>query len=368
MSVDYFYCNERTPGVSLGDFDIFDTPTSNDPPISKLTDRSNPVYNFNTSFIEDFQKVTSVEVAQSQPYISLCSLDAGGNVLVDFNKEFFMKPADIQNLSKANRYGDRPSLSFKKVALSSDLAAGAGLSSWTKASLSLVIHKPDIIGSTALKNLLFTGTSLRLVYGWNSPNEFLNTKSVLLINVNNYRIAFNAQGEAEITLDGYTHVANFSNVFVGDDGSEVANSEGIEERQKDIKEFITYTTVLRFRPTAQGQRDAKVMQALTTKYKQAIDRASQKVQANYASYLNLLREKRQSNASWFPDVKRRGEAGFVGSQYVTVHDIVGVLCGKTLTALSTTVFNDKDFRIVYGSFNDNCGTFKGTSVADFPIH
>ena len=179
MSLSYLYFTDRNPGVSPIVFPLFGT----SPLVDGLSDTDNPVYNFDQSFVENFQALSPAQLAQAVPYISLCSLDINGKVLTDFNVTFFQKAVDMNKISGQTRYADRPQLSLQSLNVAETLAAGGGLISWKNITMEFKLHKPDFVTNDALITLLFSGLPMRVVYGWSSvPNtgDFLSVKNVLL--------------------------------------------------------------------------------------------------------------------------------------------------------------------------------------------
>lgn len=382
MSLSYFYIGNRLLGSNHERITTGENPPLS-PAITALTDVDNPVYNFDARFIENLQAITNVELGQSVPYISLCSLNLDGSVLDDFNLKFFHKTVDMNQINSSARYPERPELSLKSVRISSDMSAG--FIAYTNVTLTLKLHKPDVLTNSTLISLLFPGMPMRLVYGWNSPNDFLNRKEVQMFAVKTYFATFDISGQVDLVIEGMSFSERFSNVLVGDVAEQVTSADirnpggdeilsnaqinGLFYSKSQIDQYVTYINALRTRQNDGGLRDIKAIEALAQTFQDVQNRASTRIRQKFKQMSDRLSDLRQSNHNYFKGTTRRRGGATVTAEYVTVHDIISTLCGDTISSLEGTVLPaNKDFRIVYGALNENLGVFANKSIADFPIH
>lgn len=403
MPVQYYYFNDRLPQANLEQprnvggllTGLDNAPLS--PSVSILTDPSNPVYNFRQEFINNLQSALPGDVAQAVPYISVYSLDQNGEVKTDFTKEFFFKTIDMSALNAQARFVDRPQISLENVSINQTLADGGGFLTRSTISLSLKLHKPDLIANKRLEALLLPGMPMKIIFGWSSNNETLNSKDVLLFNIRDYDIQFDRSGQANLTLNGNTFIENFASIFVGDlaealpgedenvidfsdtplaivnDGStnvSEAQGDGLRQKQLSIQTFLSYVSTSGSSRNTDGQRDLAVSDRMAAIYSEAASRVSTAIEARYNEAKRQLEAKRKPHPEWFKEVVKLKSTGErVGSECVTVHDIIGTLCGPTLNALEGTIIpSGKNFRFVYGSFNETLGSFSSKSIANFPIN
>ncbi len=385
MPLRYYYFADRTSGAPPP----LRSPVTL-PDVQPLADEQNPVFNFSQDFIESFQKLDAVQMGQAVPFISICSLDLNGNIVTDFNTTFFQHPINMDEIGGDQRYADRPQISLDNIAISQDLAAGGGFLTWTHVTLQLKLHKPDYITNNSLVSMLFSSLPMRIVFGWSAPdsatNSFLGAQDLLLFNVKDYSIDFDVSGQGLLTVNGLAHGGNFSTVFVGDRAERItpedvaaaaedtpvtdAQQGSLWDRQNRINTYVSYIDSLTPRNDSQASRSNSVIKAMTQAYYDVSSRVSVGTRARYSQAMQALSEKKVSRPAWFRDVKKKNRDGTTSyAECVTLHDVITTLCQPTLEALQGTVIPaNKEYRVVYGCFNDNAGDFAGECLGTFPIH
>jgi hypothetical protein len=394
MPLSFYYFKDRIPSPISpppppGPWNA-DDGTPNDPPVLPLTDATNPIYNFSQDFIEKFQAIPPERLAKAVPYISVATLDMAGEVVTDFNAKFFSATVNMNEVSSQARYADRPELSLGGLTISEDLAAGGGHLSYTKVTMTFKLHKPDFITNNALISLLFSGMPVRIAYGWapvDAEDDFLGIIDILLCNVVDYSIDIDDSGQATLTINCLSHSDNFSNVFVGDRAEEitvadVTNAAGdgaVTDEMQDgayqqkirVGQYVTYINSQDPSRTEQeGQRSIELLNAMAQAYYDVSDRVSVKVRLNYQQAMARLARRTKSRPGLFKDVKRTKVDGTVSyADCVSLHDIMGTLCGETLTALEGTIFpSTREYKFVYGCYNENAGSYAGMCISNFPVH
>lgn len=383
MPVQYFYFNNRLP-TGAGKFNTRPENLSL-VKVTKLTDTTNPVFNFTPNFVANLQQIAPTELAQAMPYAGLYSLSPNGELLTDFNTTFFSKPIDMNAISTSGRYGDRPQMSLQRVEISTNLARGAGFMSLTDVKITMILHKPDLLTNSKLIATLLPGMPMKLVYGWSDANDsFLNRRDIMFFNVREYTMSFDASGQATLVLDGTSHNENFSNIFVGDRAEKieqmdidnakkrfrehVANDvevDGLYRQQVRVGNYTSYINALDVIPNSEGRRNVSINDYIGLVYTRVSERVSKTVQRNYKESIKRLSRQRKS-LSAFRDVKKKNNRQ---NEFVTLHDIVSILCGDTLDKLQGTVVPaNKNYRVVYGCFNENAGSYAGRNIGLFPVH
>jgi hypothetical protein len=354
-NVSYYYAGDVAPKVKT---------STTFKQLSKDKDPGNPIFNFSQDFINKLNTVSPIQLAQSQPYVSLKTVGLDGKVKEDLNLSFFMKPMDMASIGTGNRYSDRPAMSLKDVEISTDLASGYLY--YTNVTVRVKIHKPDVLASTSLIALLFPGMPLILEYGWNSPNEFLNEKERMLFAVRGYDLSFDATGQIDLTISGMAFNERFNNTLVGDFGDKVdtpniSNDEfnGIEANLQQIEEYVEYLDGIQKRVNA-NSNDYKLVKNMADSFKKAETKARGIISKNFSDLKVKLNDKSLIKKVTFgPSLK--------DIECINFHDVVYTLCQNTFTSLTKIFPSVNEFRIVYGTFNANT-PLGGVSIAEFPIH
>lgn len=395
MPVQYFYFNSRTPNPATGAPIIAAGPLviPKAVPVLPLTDNSNPIYNMSNIFIQKMQKITSHDMTVAVPLISLVAMDANGEIRTDFSKKYFNKTVNLNKVG-SQRFGERPDMSMQHITVSSNLGTGTGMIVFNEIEIAIRLHKPSSLSNEELVNLMKPGMPLRLRYGWScSTNDFLSTQALELFNIREYQISFDAQGEATLVVQGSTHNEDFANIYIGDQAvvipdvtatqaaqketqgtSDAGNVQldGVAQKQVRIDSYFTYADAMAVRDASDPQsgRPQATMDNIAMVYSSLAERVSSAVEANFSAKTFQLADQIKSDPVLFPDQKVKDRQGNVHQgEYVTLHDIMSVLCGSTLDAMLGKVTPaNRDYRVVYGPINENCGSYSGKSLAETPIH
>ncbi len=324
-----------------------------------ITDPGHPLFNFPQSFIDDMQKLTALEIGKAVPYISLTAVDLQGQVIENFNVKYFHKMFDFNTIG-TSKFTDRPEMSIKSLEITSDNKSGYIYTNEVK--LDIKLHRPTALTSTGLIALLFPGFPLHLEYGWYSgdANPLLNGREKLLFSVRDYTISMNPAGESELTIFGTAFNDRFSNVLIGDLGIASNNGkvspeeeEGIKRNKDKVDAAVAHIASI---TGENASNNYGLKKLLAESYRTLEDHSRGPVRRNYQQQLKTLRLRT------FP--KRFGR---VRKMFVTLHDIVDVLCTPTWNAMLGSVFPASTFKLIYGSFNSKYGSYGDTCIADFPI-
>lgn len=324
---------------------------------------TNPIYNFDQSFINGLNSVTAIEKGQSIPYISLKILGASGEILQDLNLSFFHKPFSAEQINKDLRYSERPIMSLKGLELKTDNASGYLY--YTNVVLNLKIHRPDMLGSTFMVALLFPGMPFLLEYGWNSPNSFLDTKDALLMSVKTYNLTFDESGQVDLTIEGTAFNERFNNTLVGDTSvipskSTTTNKQeldGIDSFKNKLNVYTSYLSEMAQRSDS-AINDYSIFKEFTENYTTNEDKSRGDISSKFSAKLKLLDEV-SSQTNFGSSAKN--------IKTVTLHDIVYTLCNDTFESLGSAFHGVKNLKVVYGSFNSKAGRYANKSIAEFPI-
>lgn len=331
---------------------------------NNASDLVNPIFNFDRSFGEGLLKLTPLDIAQSEPYISISIMDLGGKVLDNVNVSFFHKQTDFKAVNSPERFSDRPLISLQSIEITSDQSFGPIYVN--NVDLNIKVHKKDQLSDRTLLGFLFPGCPLMIEYGWNSPNEFLNeSKQKLLLNVVNYDITLDETGQADLTVHCMGFQDIFSNTIIGDlntiefSNEDVKGNEfkGLFQRYAHLTEFLKYIDLLK-ESKNQNQNDYKIIKNLTEGYRNLEQKARGKISENFTKALNKASE-----------ANLREKVNFGKKKQVSVisfHDLIYTLCNETFKSI-TALVPCKKFEIIYGAFNEKCLDYSGKSIADFPI-
>ena len=336
----------------------FSAPTTTTGPIQILKDKDpkNPIFNFDSDFFNNLQSVSTLELAQSTPYVSLHTVDLNGEIIDDLNVNFFHKTVDMEKLH-AGRFADRPAMSLNSVELKTTLASGYLY--YTDVTLSLKIHSPYALTETTAMSLTLPGMPHRLQYGWNSPNEWLNKdKSSLLFQVVTYSLSVDETGQIELTVRGKALNETFNNILCGDDGSEIksdtiSNEEagGINAKKAQIEAYAKYLQSAK-KSTGKGVNDFSLVKKIAESYKNNENIARGPILKNFNKGLDDLSKKAAKNKG-----------------IVSLHDVVYSLCNKTFDKMQEMLPSVTEFRFIYGDINKTIsGASIPPSLADFPIN
>ncbi len=383
--MDYHYFGNRfinVNGVRDGSSDSPPT-ISTGAPLQPLNDNKNPLFNFDSNFFQKFESVSTLDLASSVPYISLSSIDLNGQVVDNFNTLFFHRTIDFDAFNTQEKHPDRPEMSLKNVVIRSNLASGYLY--FTEVIVNLKIHKITESVSGKLMSLLFPGIPLRLEYGWNcQTNTFLDEKEILFFSIKNYTMSLDATGQIDLSLVGMAFNEKFNNALVGDIGTELQSSDfkeqggenilnqaqigGLAHTKQQIEQTLSYLTQLRDRPNNNGVLDISLVSSYAEAYQSLEKRATGKIKQKFNELYRQLSTLKKTNAAFFPEQTNITQSGTRQGVFVTIHDIISVLCGETLNALEGKIFPaGKNYRFVYGAFNANTGNFSDKCIADFPI-
>lgn len=324
---------------------------------------TNPIFNFDQSFLDGLNGISAPDMGRSVPYISLKVLDPAGQPIEDLNLSFFHKPFSAQQISSDLRYSERPVMSLKSLELKTDLASGYLY--YTNVVLNLTVHRPDALGSTFLVALLFPGMPFLLEYGWNSPNTLLDTKDVLLMAVKTYNLTMDASGQIQLTVEGTAFNERFNNVLIGDVGSVPTKStttnkemlDGLEKYRTLINELSSYLQDMRQRSNS-TINDYSLLKKFADSYQSVEKKSRGDLSAK------LTEKLRQLNQS--VELKNFGTKN---KQIPTVklHTLLHKVCHETFQALGGIMTGVSELRVVYGFFNEKAGPYANKCIAEFPI-
>lgn len=328
------------------------------------SDLYNPLFNMDKDFGINFSKTKPIDIAQSQPYIKLEVLKLGGEVISNLNIDFFQRQIDFTTINGPGRYTDRPLISLKSVEISTDQASGFFY--YTNVNLSLKIHKKDELSDRAILGLLFPGCPLRMTYGWNSKDEWLNkSKQILLLNVVSYDITLDETGQADLTVKCMAFNNVLETTLIGDLNTLAKSNPNISEQEqnglfsnyKQLTEFLDYIEGLE-KNQSKNQNDYSVILNSAKSYRNLELKTRGEISNNFTKYLKNLSEKKLRQHESFG---RKGQV-----DVISFGDLVYTLCDETLKSMSAFV-PVKSFEVVFGDFNKQCGAYAGKSIADFPI-
>jgi hypothetical protein len=362
LTPKYFYINAAPTNVKSGGLQQYAQPNAK-------SGVFNPIFNLNQDFVNRLQSITSIEMGQSIPHISLKRLDENGVIKDDFNLEFFTKQIDFEGMRAPNsRFSDRPIMSLKDITISTDQASGWMY--YTKVTLALKIHSPYALMNESIQAMLIPNLPLLLEYGWNSPNELLNKKEVLLFSPYNYQLSMDVTGQIDLTVEAMAFHEQFNNTLVGDEKDVLVPSEYFNEGQGSIsdkflklKDHIKYLNGLK---TKKGTVDYKNVQDQLQSFSPTAELAKGIIGETFRNNLDQLKansHKRSENRNG-PNQEKLDPLNY---EAFTFHDVLFFLCDKTFKNLTNIIPGAKELRIVYGNANDNAGRYKSVSLADFPI-
>jgi len=335
--------------------------------VSVLDDtRDNPIFNFSPSFFSSLNSISSLDLSMAVPYISLAVIDPiTGDVVKDFNLEFFHKNIDFNTFKEHERFPFRPLISLKQIEVTTDLANGYIY--FKNIKLDLKLHRLDSLdsdeGANALLAILVPGTPLLLKYGWSSKkNDFLNQKEELFFAVKDYTLSVDETGQADIGLNGMAFNDSFTNVFIGDVGE--AAEGGLSPIQVGGISVIA-SKVLEVIKEIRNEKmsvnnDIRKFMASDG----SIDEIEKKVSGSIKNNTKILFKKVPKKPGRFGK-DRPG---------VTVHDLVYSLCNPAFNNMMGKVFPVADkYRFIYGDFNETLEPVRteakeNNSIADFYIH
>lgn len=365
-NLNYYYISERTKndqGV------VIQTPIPDIPKgISPFNSSENLFFNIDKNFIDGLQKATNVELGQMVPHISLASLNADGSVNKNLTLDFFQKTSNYSKLP-SERYGERPNASLKSVEIKTDNASGYIY--YTNIRIDLKIHRPDQLMDASIYSLMFPSQPFQLEYGWNGPNSFFNKKRKFRFNVKTYTISIDNQGEVDLSVEGTAFNEQMTNFYIGDFGpigsildknkavyTELSSSNLLGASQSKLYDMTEYLTDSKQNTNV---TDYKIMKLKAETLSSVKKLARSELKKNVDSLMRELSKKVQGAKSNPYKFK---------SGYLIVHDIVDILCKKTLQLSVGTLIpagkDNSEVRFIYGNFND---TVKGdfTNLAQFPI-
>jgi len=351
---------------------------------------ANPIFNFNQSFINNLQAVSNTDMGQSVPYVRLRTVDVDGTIINDLNIEFFHKTLDMDTISNAGRLSDRPAMSLQDVTLTTDQPSGYLY--YTKVDMRVRLHNPALLENNTLLPFLTPGAPLLLEYGWNSPDKFLNRKEHLLFQVVTYDLSLDTTGQVDIHVEGMAFNETFNNVFIGDDGVPVKLEQKTIDEIKVKNDGEIPPSEIQFSSlNAIKKRIGKMTEYLKNKKKNKesdvelynIIKANAEVLQKVENRVRGILSKKYSQQTQKLKDKTIVETFGIGKKNkikcYTFHDLVYNLCDETFKNMlsvfhpanvkTTEVPNEtkREFRIIYGKFNDNAGKFAGKSIGDFPI-
>jgi len=115
-------------------------------------------------------------------------------------------------------------MSLKSAEIRTDL--GSGHEYYQYIRLDLKLHRLDTFSNSALVSFLYSGSPMRLTYGWNSPNTFLNEKATLMFNVVDYVVSIDEAGQSDLVINGTAFNDHFVSSYIGDIGQDIKNGMG----------------------------------------------------------------------------------------------------------------------------------------------
>jgi hypothetical protein len=333
----------------------------------------NPLFNFDKTFGNNFDKVTPLDLAQSQPYIALKIVNLDGKTIHNLNVDFFQKQIDFEKIKNEGRHTERPLISLKQVTISTDQSTG-GYIYFTKVQLELKVHKKDDLSDRAVLGLLFPGCPLRLEYGWSNNlktvgGEFLNnSRENILLNVVSYDITLDETGQADLIVDCMAYNDIFDNVIIGDLTSIKSSNENIGEKESNtlhvinekLNNLVSYLESLKEEGKA-NTNDYSLIRDQLESYRTLQQKTEGEISKNFTKYLESLSDEDfRSNFSFGKRSK------ILDIEVVSFHDVIAILCDETFKSM-TSLMPVSKFEVIYGSFNDQCLDYSGKCIADFPI-
>lgn len=336
---------------------------------------NNPLFNFSSDFINKIQNISSTELGRSVPFILLKSLDDLGNILHDFSLDFFSSPFNVQGFKEGKRYSDRPTMSLKEIRAKTTFASGYLY--YTDVTLEIKVHKPDDIVNNTLVPLLFPGAPLELEFGWNSPNEFLNKKSILKFALRSYNITIGADGQTDLTIEGTAFNERFNNTYVGDEGKDIdkilsGELKGEESKKALLKDnlsanfetfqkYVDYLNKLKDQKDKSGKHDYSLIESSLESYQTSRDKIRGEIRKNFRGNFDALSGLVENTS------KRTFPKG-----HLKLHDIIDMLCTQTFNAMEKGLFFESDatYRFIYGKFHKDTGSgllYGDTPISDFLI-
>lgn len=338
------------------------TVASTDAITGSLNEPGNPIFNFSQDFIDGLQSVSTLELAQSVPFVRLVTVDMDGNDIVDVSAAFFQKAIDMDNVNENRRFSNRPVMSFKEISISTSLASGYLYYNMVK--LVIRVHSPEVLreGDGVLMHLMIPGVPLKLEYGWNSPNEFLNQKEKLLFQVVSYNMNIDTTGQVDIIIDGMAFNESFKNIIVGDTGQEI-NSKTITPEQIDsvFRNKKKAEKAIELLKKVQSSGSGINTEVIKNQAESLVPIENRIRKSEFAKKYRQLKKNLKYQPTNF-GVKSKHKV-----QVITFHDLIKTLCHETFEGMSSLFSGATEFRVIYGNFNINAGKFKGQSIADFPI-
>ncbi len=317
-------------------------------------DQTNPIFNFEQSFFDKLQGVSTLELARSVPHVSVHTLDLNGEIIEDLNINFFFKTIDLNKLGQGIKHADRPVMSLKNIELKTSLASGYLY--YTDVNLSIKIHSPAVLTQTTITSLIFPGMPHLLEYGWNSPNEFLNdSKERLMFQVVTYSLNIDETGQIELTVQGKALNDNFNNTLVGDVGNPIesefindSESGGIHHNKEKIQKYIDYLKEVQ-KSGGQQSHDYDLTREIATSYKSIEKIARGTISAKF-------REKKKQ-------LKEHAKGGTI-----KLHDLIHTLCDETFSAMTNAWPRVSELRFIYGDINETIRNgMVPQSLSEFPI-
>lgn len=321
-----------------------------------LSDSQNPLFNFDKNFIPSFQNLTTAQIGQSVPYISLSAVDFQGRILKNFNIQYFHKQFDFTQIGQS-RFSDRPLMSIKSLEIGSN--AMSGYLYTLDVRITLKLHSPEALTRSELIALLFPGFPLLLEYGRRGvDSDFFNRTETLLVSVRDYTIVMDQSGQSDLVVNAMAFNDRFNNTLIGDSAERINNNlvsdreqEGIANSKASIDEVISH---MMSNPQANNY-DLKRL--LNDSYRDIEDKARGKIRSEFQKRLNKIASLAKSEKFGSKTIK-----------VVSFHDIVHNLVAPTLNAMEGGIFPSMtNFRLIYGTFNNRFSSFSGKSIADFPI-
>jgi len=297
---------------------------------SGLSDKDNPIFNFNQKFIKEYQSVSNIQLGQSLPYISLAIVDLDGSIIRDFNLEFFHKQMEMDKIKLSERFSDRPEMSLKGIEIKTTEASGHYY--YTDIKIDLKIHKPSSLVSNAFVSFLFPGSPLRLEYGWNSPNDLLNQKEIVNFNVTKYSLNITETGEIDISIDGKGFNSNvLTNVYLGDLGvkdlsvetEEKLRTQGIEPSLLQ-KSYYKIKKIVNFINKNKNKKGQIIDENLKNSMAESYTITEKLYRENIGKNFEILWERLRGLD------RKVYKFGGVPKKCITVGQIVETLCTETL--------------------------------------
>jgi len=363
-TVKYFYVSDP-PEVATGINNVINPPTETKKKESEHDpDTFNPIFNFDQSFVDQMQEISSEEIGQAIPYVSLKIVNLAGEVIRDLNMEFFHKTIDLENITGPGRHTSRPTMSLKEIEISTDLASGYLY--YTNISMKVRMHSPDFLSDSIASAFLIPGMPLLLEYGWNGNDKgsFLTRKEKLLFQVVNYEIGIDGMGQVDVTVNGMALNEALNNAYIGD-----YNNEEVKEGDKEKEGGTLHQKLASVEAnldhlqdsldaTRKGSRDYKALEKRLDTFSSVERKTRGRISKNFENAIKTLKNVERS-------------ASFGTKKEVPIYtfgELIRLMCGDTFRALTDIFPGINEFRVVFGNFNKNAGPVGGKSIADFPIN